>query len=53
MNNCDVVGSVDFGKGNVEVRCTENGPHATHKCIVILKPPELDLEHRNVFDQKE
>lgn len=34
--NCDVTGTVDFGKGFVEVRCTETDEHEDHICEVVL-----------------
>lgn len=49
---CDYVGTVDFGDGPVQVRCTETGPHDEHKCEVILGatiPPE-GFVTKNVFD---
>lgn len=38
MPNCDVTGKVDFEKGPVEVRCTEEGEHEQHVCIVMINP---------------
>ena len=54
--NCDIWGIVDFGKGDVEVRCTQLGPHEDHICQVLLAvdeaEPPIDVVHRNVFDRK-
>lgn len=36
MGNCIVVATVDFGKGPVEVRCTQVDEHETHKCEVVI-----------------
>lgn len=35
--NCAVTGTVDFGKGLVEVRCTETELHDEHLCEVYLE----------------
>lgn len=35
--NCPRYGIVDFGKGPVEIRCTETVPkHRVHKCEVLI-----------------
>ncbi len=62
MFNCDIWGKVDFGQGQVTIRCTETGEHDTHKCEVFLctepviprrttvtnDPP---IEHQNIFEK--
>lgn len=34
--NCDVWAEVDFGRGPVDVRCTDTGDHDAHVCIVVM-----------------
>lgn len=61
MDNCDIWGSVDFGRGPVDVRCTREGPHSRHVCSVIIEVTEnvpvdeliKDFEHKNIFDSDE
>lgn len=56
--DCDIWGDVDFGHGPVEVRCTQQGPHANHRCEVFISldktfvvPPPTNIV--NVFDRVE
>lgn len=57
--NCNIWAEVDFGRGSVDIRCTETGEHENHKCNVIFVIPEeskTDKEingfnHRNVFEE--
>lgn len=53
MDNCNIIGTIDFGKGPVDVRCSKVGPHERHK----FDDPEEDLtpvvKHKNVFDKEE
>ncbi len=52
MDKCDIWGTVDFGQGPVEVRCTELGEHLQHRCVVFLNDiPEI--QHQNVFKKKD
>lgn len=59
--DCDIWSVVDFGKGPVEVRCTEVGEHDQHRCEVFiyadseedLTPNEIDVTHRNIFDDRQ
>lgn len=54
--NCDYVGTVDFGDGPVQVRCTEVGPHDEHKCEVRLAaavPKEGFAVDKNVFEAED
>lgn len=39
-DNCPITGMVDFGKGEVEVRCTETGEHEQHVCVVLIGLPK-------------
>lgn len=48
---CDVYADVDFGRGPVEVRCTEKGQHMVHQCSVILE--RSPAQSQSVFDPKE
>lgn len=56
--NCDIWMTVDFGRGPVDVRCTETGEHNTHRCLVEILPfkqPELpvmdsDSTRHNIFE---
>lgn len=43
--NCPVMGTVDFGLGPVEVRCTRTEEHVEHLCIVELvsSPGDPDM----------
>jgi hypothetical protein len=52
--NCDYVGTVDFGDGPVQVRCTETGPHDEHKVEVLLGAtvPREGYVTKNVFDDE-
>lgn len=53
MDKCNTWATVDFGRGPVQVRCTEVEEHERCKCEVLLglKNSEANIEHRNVFDQ--
>ncbi len=56
--NCDVYATVNFGKGPVEIRCTETGEHLFHHCEVqwqLDEPASLrrQVQHQNVFEKKE
>lgn len=35
--NCSATGLVDFGYGEVLVRCTKIGKHKRHVCVVFLQ----------------
>lgn len=54
--NCDIWTVVDFGKGPVEIRCTEVGDHEDHVCVVrIVVDPDTSggydkLPIRNIFE---
>lgn len=53
MPNCEVWGTVDFGHGPVEIRCTEVGEHEYHRCSVwIDSPVPQDSVSHNVFEKK-
>lgn len=57
---CDIWTIVDFGKGPVEVRCTETGDHTDHICEIFIdvglvfdnEPITTDAEHRNIFENR-
>lgn len=53
MYNCDVYGDVNFGRGVVEVRCTEVGEHKIHRCVVVIYNEEETVEASNVFDNSQ
>lgn len=61
VSNCDIWGTVDFGKGPVEIRCTLTGPHTEHQCYILFPKPVEDPKPidksqwptTNVFDQPE
>lgn len=57
LANCHIWTLVDFGKGNVEIRCTEVGEHEDHRCEVFIEvddPPAVveDPNHRNIFENR-
>jgi hypothetical protein len=66
MGNCDFWETVDFGRGPVEIRCTQTGTHAQHRTEVFFKllysvdaSREVRdyrapaVEHHNVFGPNE
>lgn len=34
--NCPNWATVDFGKGPVDIRCTQTGPHPVEKCMTVV-----------------
>lgn len=60
MGNCPVEGVVDFGRGPVIVRCTKQGSHTQHICLVEIEvaenksvpTPEKGEAVHNIFDPK-
>lgn len=50
MGNCDKWFTVDFGRGPVEVRCTQTGTHAQCRTEVFHRASDA-LRH-NVFEPK-
>lgn len=56
--NCQTEAYVDFGEGNVKIRCTEKGPHVRCVCYVEFNkaehaqtPKKWDGEIVNIFDK--
>ncbi len=48
MDQCDIYATVNFGRGPVEVRCTQTGEHEEHRCNVYIQRRDLDaVEHAN------
>lgn len=52
VGDCEVWFEVDFGRGLVELRCTQSGKHAQHRTEV-FGPSSSGLQHRNVFENRE
>lgn len=57
LGNCHIWTLVDFGKGDVEIRCTETGEHENHRCEVFIEveeeaPPEQDPSRQNIFERR-
>lgn len=54
MYTCDVTAKVDFGKGPVEIRCTQIGEDHIHKCEVMF----VNVTHKsepishNIFESE-
>lgn len=49
MGNCDKWYTVDFGRGSVEVRCTQTGTHAQCRTEVFHRDVGVVPERVNVF----
>jgi len=52
--DCDIWTVVDFGKGDVEIKCTQIGPHDQHICQVVIIVDEETTEptRQNIFEQR-
>ncbi len=61
MDNCNVWATVDFGRGPVEIRCTETDMHTWHNCAITFNDDfsvnhrmeyqhQKEIHHLNIFD---
>lgn len=53
LPKCDIWGEVDFGRGPVDVRCTELGNHTTHICTIVLNPRVIHVDQAEIISQDE
>lgn len=55
MGNCESWAYVDFGEGQVKIRCTQVGVHTQCRCEVLIqadRPPIVeDPIGHNIFEQ--